>query len=203
MLTYVQSGIFPATLNNTCRWSKRSAKKKILSVAKVVTFEAMFKWWDMEDWRKWCKERTRWMRSNDFPVGVDVMACCSFSIDFCASSSSWCCIIVANSPSLMIICSFFFRLCTSSYSSHCSVKVSWESLEISVLSSGGLDMAIAAYNSWGELIYILIGTYLLRSILTVSFEQLSSSGCNNVARIASLSVAGQKLLRCWDVPLTS
>ena len=36
----------------------------------------------MEDWRKWCKERKLWTRSKAFHVGVDVMAHCSFSIDF-------------------------------------------------------------------------------------------------------------------------
>ena len=55
MMPYVHSGIFPATLNNACRWSKKSANKNILSIAKVVTFEAMPKFWGMEDWRKWCK----------------------------------------------------------------------------------------------------------------------------------------------------
>ena len=112
MLPYVQSGIFPATLNTACRWSQRSAKKNILSVAKVVTFEGTPKFWCMEYWRKCCKERTRWLRSKDFPVGVDDMAHRSFSIDFCTLSSSCCCIIVAKLPSLMIMFSFFSRFCT-------------------------------------------------------------------------------------------
>ena len=175
MLPYVQSGIFPTTLNTACRRSKQSAKKNILSVARVVTFEATPKFWGMEDWIKWCKERTRWMRIKAFPVGVDYMAWCTLSIDLCALSSSSCCTIVANLPSLMIICSFFSRFCTSSFSSHCSSKPSWESLEISVLSSGGIDMAIAAYNSWGELIYHLFGTDLLRSIFILFWPSVSKS----------------------------
>ena len=103
MLPHVRSGIFHGDSKYRCRWSKRSAKKNILSVAKVVTFEAKPKLWGMEDWSKWCKENTHWMRRKAFPVGIDDMACCSFSINFCASSSSCCCIIMANLPSLMII----------------------------------------------------------------------------------------------------
>ena len=37
-----------ATLNTACRWSKQSVKKKILSIARVVTFEATPKLWGME-----------------------------------------------------------------------------------------------------------------------------------------------------------
>ena len=48
-IRYVQSGMFLATLNTACRWSKVSAKKDILSIAKVVTFEATTKLWGMED----------------------------------------------------------------------------------------------------------------------------------------------------------
>ena len=47
-----------ADLNTACRQSKRFAKKNILSIAKVVTFEATPKLWGMEYLRKWCKERT-------------------------------------------------------------------------------------------------------------------------------------------------
>ena len=36
-----------------------------------------------------------------------------------------------------------------------------QNLEIAALSSGGLEMAIAAYHSWGELIYHLFGTDFL------------------------------------------
>ena len=68
-------------------------------------------------------------------------------------------------------------------------------------------MAIAAYNSWGELIYHLSETYLFRSIfvlfLAVSFENVSSWCCNNATRIEWLSVAGQHLSIYWAVPLTS
>ena len=205
MLTYVQSGIFSATLNTACRWSKLSAKKNILSVDKVVTFEATPKFWGMEEWRKCCKEMTQWMRSKAFPVGVDFMARCSLSIYLCALSSSFYCIIVVKSPSLMIICSLFSRLLTSSSSSHCSNKASWASLEIAVLSSGWIYMAITAYHSWGDLIYHLLGTDLLRSIfglfLAVSFETLSSLCYNNLLRIPLLSVAGQRLSRYQAVIL--
>ena len=90
---------------------------------------------------------------------------------------------MAKSPSFIIICSFFYRLCTLSSSSCCSAKASWEYLKMSTLSSGGLEMSIADYHSWGELIYHLFLTYVLRSIfnlfLTVSFEKLSSSCYNN------------------------
>ena len=89
-------------------------------------------------------------------------------------------------------------------SSHC---LTWSSLEIAVLSYGGLYMTIAAYHSWGELIYHLFGTALLRSIFVlfsaVSVEKLSLLCCNNSARIASLSVAVQRLSRYRAVPLTS
>ena len=146
------------------------------------------------------------MISKAFPVIVDDMDLCSFSINICSSSSSCCCIIVENYPSLMIICSFLSRFCTSSSSIRCSAKASWASLEMSVLSYGGLDMAIAAYNSWGELIYHLSGTDLLRSIfvlfLAVSFKTLPSLCCNNATRIESLSVAGQYILSYRAVPLT-
>ena len=83
----------------------------------------------------------------------------------------------------MIICSFFSRICTLSSSSRCSTKASWASLEMAVLTSGGLAMAIAAYNSWGELIYHFSGTDLMRSIFVlffaVSFKKLSLLCCNN------------------------
>ena len=111
------------------------------------------------------------MRRKSLTVGIDVMARCYLSIDFCASSSSCCCIMVANSPSLMIIYSFFSRFCISSSSSLCSAKVRWACLEISALSSGGLEMAITAYHSWGELIYHLFGTYLLQYIFDHQFQK--------------------------------
>ena len=174
MLTYVHSDIFPENLNADCRWSKQSAKKKILSIAKVVTFEGTHKFWGMEDWIKWCKERTCWTRTKAFPVGVYYKARCYFSINFCDWSSSCCCIIVVKSPPLMIICYFFSRFCTSSFSRRCSAKASWVSLVISALSSGGLYMAVAAYHPQREMIYHLLRTDLLRSIfdlfLSVSFE---------------------------------
>ena len=143
--------IFLATINTDCRWSKWSAKKNVLSIAKVVNFEATTNFWGMEDWRKRCKERTRWTRSKDLPVGVDVLARYYFSINFWASSSSCCCIIVASSPSLMIICSLSSRFCTSSYPSRCRAKAIWASL--------------------GELIYHLFGTDLLRSISDRQFRK--------------------------------
>ena len=66
-----------------------------------------------------------------------------------------------------------------------------------MLSSCGIKMEIAAYNSRGELIYYLFGMDLLRSIFVlfsaIIFENLSSFCCNNEARIVSLSVAGQQL----------
>ena len=161
-----------ATLNTACRWCKRSAKKNIPSISKVVTFEATPKFWGMEEWIKRCNKSTRWTISKSFPVKVDVMARCSFSIDFCASSSSYCCIIVAKLPSLMIIYSFFSRLCISSSSSCCNAKAIWASLEIAALSSSGLDMAIAVYHSWGELIYHLFGTDFLRYIFDRQFQKI-------------------------------
>ena len=130
MFPYAQIGIFPDTINTACRRSKRSTKKNILSVANVVTFERTSKFLGTEYQRKWCKERTRWMRSKAFPVRVDDMARCSFSINLCAPSFSCCCTIVTNSPSLMIMFSFVPRFCTSSSLSHCSSKVSWSSLEM-------------------------------------------------------------------------
>ena len=147
------------------------------------------------------------MRIKSFPVVVYDMALCSFSINFCALSSSCCCIIVANSPSLMIIFSFFSRFWTSSSSSHFRVKASWASLHIAVLSFGGLDMSIAEYNYWGELIYHFFWTDLLRSIFApfsaVSFKNLSSLCCNIAARILSVSVAGQLILRYRAMSVTS
>ena len=77
------------------------------------------------------------------------MDCCSFSINVCASSSSFCCIIVASFPSLMIICSLFSRLCTLYYSSFCSANASWTYM--------------------GDLICHLFGTYLLRSFFNCRF----------------------------------
>ena len=142
MKPYVHSSIFPETLNTTCRWSKRSTKKNILPISKVVTFEATPKLWGMEYWRRWCKERTSWTRSKYFPVWFGVMACCSFYIYFCAFSSSCCCIIEEISSSLMIICYFSSIFYTPSSSIIYSAKASWASLEISKLSSGGIDMAI-------------------------------------------------------------
>ena len=103
----------------------------------------------MEDWIKWCKERTLWTRIKALPAGVDFMLRYYFSINFCASSSSCCCIIVASSPSLMIVCSLSSRLCTSYSSSFCIIKVSWAYL--------------------GELIYYLFVTDLLRSIFDRQF----------------------------------
>ena len=135
------------------------------------------------------------------------MTCCSFSINFCASSSSWCCIILEKPPSLIIICSFYSGLYTSSSSSHCSAKVIWVSLEIATLPYGGIEMEIDAYHSWRELIYHLFRTDLLQSIFdlfsSVSFENLLSWCCNNVAMIVSSSVSGEHLLIYQAVPLTS
>ena len=102
---------------------------------------------------------------------------CSFYIYFCASSSSCCCIIVVNSPSLVIICSLFSRFCTSTSSSSCRAKASWESLEIAALSSGRLDMKIAAYHSWGELIYHLFGADLLWYIFDRHFQKFVLEDC--------------------------
>ena len=48
MIPYVQSAIFPATLITACRWSKQFAKKNILFISKVFTFEATPKFWGME-----------------------------------------------------------------------------------------------------------------------------------------------------------
>ena len=122
-----------------------------MSIAKVVTFEATPKFWGMEYWRKRRKERTHWSRSKSFPVGVDVVARYYLSINLCASSSSFCCIILERSPSLMIICYFASRFCTSSTSSSCSTKVCWASM--------------------GELIYHFFGTDLLRSIFDRNFRK--------------------------------
>ena len=101
-------------------------------------------------------------------------------------------------PSLMIICYLLSRFCTSSYSSCCSAKASWASLDIAALSSSGTDMEIAADHSWGDVIYHLFVMYLLRSIFDlfsiVSFEKCSFLCCNNASRITVLSVAGQHLL---------
>ena len=36
--------------------SLNTTKENILSIAKVFTFEVTPNFWDMEDWRKWCKE---------------------------------------------------------------------------------------------------------------------------------------------------
>ena len=151
-IPYVHSGIFLTTLNTACRRSKKSVNKNILSIAKVVNFEATAKFWGMEDWRKRCKERTHWTRSNAFPVDVDAVAQYSFSVDFCALSSSCCCIIVASSPSLIIICSVASRLCTPSSASCCSSKASWASL--------------------GELIYHLFRTDSLRPVFDRHFRKL-------------------------------
>ena len=145
----------------------------------------------MEDWRKWRKERTLWTRSKSFLVRVDAMTRCSFYIDFCASSSSCCCTMAESLPSLVIICYFSSRFCTSSSSIRYSAKKSWSFLEIAVLSSCGLEIAITpiiSEESWSN---IFLERICCDIFLTISFEKLSSSCCNNTARIASLSVAGQ------------
>ena len=111
------------------------------------------KLWDMEDWRKSCKERTRWTISKALPVGIDVLARYYFSVNLCASYSSCCCIILASSTSLIIICSFSYILCASSFSSHCSAKASRASL--------------------GELIYHLFGTDFLWSIFDRQFRKVA------------------------------
>ena len=143
-----------ATLNTACIWIKQPAKKNILSISRVVTFEATSKFGGMEDLRKWCKERTRWTRSKALLVGVDVMARCSLSIDFCDLYSYWCCVIVVSLTYLIIICSFSSRFCTSSSSIHCSTNASLASLEIVTLSSGGIYMKIApiiSEESWSTI----------------------------------------------------
>ena len=126
-------------------------EENVLSISKVVTFEATPKFWGIEDWRKGRKDRTLWTIIKDFPVVIDGMARYSFSIGFCGLSSSCCYKIVASSPSLGIICSFSPMFCTSSSSSFCSVKVSWAYL--------------------GELIQHLFGTDLLRSIFDRQFQK--------------------------------
>ena len=99
--------------------------------------------------KKRFKERTRWMKSKSFPVSVDVVARYSFSVGFCIFSSSCCFVIVASSPSLMIISSFSFRFCTSYSSSRCSAKAIREYL--------------------GELNYHFFRTGFLRSIFDRQF----------------------------------
>ena len=90
----------------------------------------------------------------------------------------------------MIICSLLSRFCTLSTSSRCSAKAIWEYLEISMLSSGGLEMAIATYHSRGELIYHFFKTAFLQSIFDLSssesFEKLSSLWFNNAVMIVLL-----------------
>ena len=117
------------------------------------------------------------------------MACYSFSIYFCALSSSLCCIILASSLSLILICYFSSRFCTSSSSSRCSTKSSWAYLEIAKLSSSGIEMEIVPIiyeESW----YTICSEQSCCNIFsTVSFEKLSSSCCNNAAMIASLPAA--------------
>ena len=164
--TVLPQGHCLATLNDACRWSKLSAKETILSIAKVVTFEETPKFWGIEDWRKCWRERTRWTWNKALPVCVDVMACCSFFIDFYALSSSSCCIKLSRSTSLMIIFSSSSIFYTPSYSSCCSTKEIWESL--------------------GELIYHFLEQICCDLFLTVSFEKLSSYCCNNEERTASL-----------------
>ena len=164
---------FLATLNTACRRSKRFVKKNILSIAKVVTFEAKPKFWGMEYWRKRCKERTRWTISKASPVGVDVVARYYLSINFCASSSSWSYIIVASLPSLVIICYFFSRFGTLSSSCRCRAKAIWPSL--------------------GELIYHCLEHICCDLFLIVSFEKLSPLCCNNTERTELLSVVGRKI----------
>ena len=111
-----------------------------------------------------------------------------FSVDVCASSSSWCCIIVASSPSLVIICSFSSIFYTSSSFIRCSAKAGWASLEISMLSSGGIYMAITSVIP-EEIWYTICLEHICWDIFsTVSFENLYSSCCNNAERFASLSV---------------
>ena len=100
------------------------------------------------------------------------MAHCSFSINLCTSSSSFCCIIVANSSSLVIICSFLSRFCALSSSSCCSAKTRWAYMGISVLSSSGIEIVITACHYWWELIYHLFGTDLLRSIFGRQFQKV-------------------------------
>ena len=151
-IPYAHSDIFLETIDTACRWSERPAKKYILSITKVVNFEATSKFWGIEDLRKRCKERTLWKRSKPFPVGVDVVARYYFSIYFCASSSSCCCIIVARYQSLMIICSFSSIFCTLYSSSRWSAKARWEYM--------------------GELIYHFFGTYFLRSIFDRQFRKV-------------------------------
>ena len=110
MIPYTHSGFFCRLQIPLVDVVNDHRRKACCTFAKVVTFEATPKLWDMEDWRKWCKERTQQMISKAFPYGVDVMACCYLSTDSRASFSSWCCIIVASSPSLMILYSFSSRL---------------------------------------------------------------------------------------------
>ena len=131
-------------------------------------------------------------------------ACCSFSIDFCASSSTCYIVIVVKLPSLMIICSFSFRFCISSSSSCCSAKASWECLEIAELSSGGLEMAIAAYHYWGELIYHLSGTDLLQTIFELRPSVLKSfpPHAAKMQQFLLLLVTGQHISLYQDMPLT-
>ena len=142
MIPYFHSGILPTTLNNACRQSKQSEKKNIIFISKVVTFQATPKFLGMKSWRKCCMESTRWTISKAFFVIIDVMDRCYFSVDFCALSSSFCCIILESSPSLMIISSFYYIFCTLYSSSLCSAKASWTSLDISALYFGGIETTI-------------------------------------------------------------
>ena len=143
---------FLATINAACRWGKWTAKKNILYIAKVVTFEATSKFWGMKYRWKRCNKRTCWTRIKALPVGVDVVSRYSLFVGFCALSSSCCCIIVSSSPYFMIICFLSSRFYTSSFSSCYSANASW------------------AY--MGDLIYHLFGTYFLRSIFDRQFRKV-------------------------------
>ena len=141
-------------------------------------------------------------RKQNPPVGVDVMASCSFSIYFCASSSSCCCIIVSSSPSLIIIFSFFFRFYTSSSSSRFSSNASWASLEISALYSGGIEMEIADYHSWVEMIYHLFGTDFCSLFLTYFWPSVLNSCTTGAAKIwRGLRRYWWQVNKFWDIGL--
>ena len=131
--------------------------------------------------KKMVQGRTQWTRSKYLLITVDVMSRCSFSVDFYAYSSSCYCTIVASSSSLMIICSFSPILCIPSYSSRCITKAIWASLEIVALYSSGLEMENAPIiyeESWSTICLEQICCDLFPA---VSFENLSSSCCNNAA----------------------
>ena len=159
MIPCVHSGIFTVTLNNTCRWSKRSANKKILSIVKVVTFEATPKFWGAGDWRKWCKEGHAEQEAKPSLSALLLFLnqfMCFFLLFILHHSEK----LAMSHYYLLLLLQILHRVLFKSLQHKGELSISGDSRIVFWWDRDGNH----AYHFWGDLIHHFFGTNVLRSV---------------------------------------